>query len=176
VPEFIWGIIPFIVSRLRQVIDSSELMNANPQAAVEAPSVSSSPVPPVASSPEVLLPPGDSEVVMRMGRQEERMPPVSGFISTPVETTDEASVDGLFAALFQLSSASFMLGSALFIYGLGESARWAMGEASFRQQFNRNERMVSAVAETVEDNMPEDGKNILSALRSLLDAFLSLFS
>jgi CRP-like cAMP-binding protein len=175
VPEFIWGIIPFIVSRLRQVIDSSELMSANPQAAAQGPPVSSSPVPPVASSPDVLLPPSDSETVMMMGRQEARTQPVSGLTSTPAETTGEISADGLFASLFQLTSASFMLGSALLIYGLGESSRWVMGEGSVRQQFNRNERMVSAVAETVEENMSEDGKNILGALRSLLDAFLSLF-
>ncbi len=172
IPEFMWYMVPLIVGRIRS---TSERM-VEGLAAVET------------SEPQVLSPdplerlpePSQSPYGLEADTSPPSPPATAGIETaqhddTVTSTAQEHQDSGFVDTCLQLSTASFMLGSSLFMLGVQEARRMTMGVGPISGRLHQQEVIASELSSATESHLSDESQHVLNSFRDTLNAMMALF-
>lgn len=179
-PEILWGIVPQLVERLREAnerlarTDDRRPVAATPEVVAETRAeTAAEPVVVVSSAASA---PADAP-------RQVSGDPVRSRTSRPADENDDVDDDvdtdkpddnTMVSGLVQLSSASVMLWTSVWVLGAQESLRLVRGRESVGNSLSESEKVVSTLTAKYEEQMNDQSKQLFRAVQEFIGAAASM--
>ena len=177
-PEILWGIVPQLVERLRQAnerlarTEDGRPTAATPEVIAETRAERAEPV--AVSSVAAASADPPRGVPVDPGPPRTRSPAVADDDVDDDIDTDKADDNTIVSGLVQLSSASVMLWTSVWVLGAQESLRLVRGRESVGNSLSESEKVVSTLTAKYEEQMNDQSKQLFRAVQEFISAAASM--